>query len=59
MGELLLTLRTLARLTNAEIAHAFLIPEDTLAQRLVERALARTENAAERAFRRRRLAQLV
>ena len=30
-----LTLRTLAGLTTAEIAHAFLVPEPTMAKRLV------------------------
>ncbi|WP_243719595.1 RNA polymerase sigma factor [Actinomadura sp. KC06] len=34
-GRVALTLRTLAGLTTAEIAHAFLVPEPTMAQRLV------------------------
>jgi RNA polymerase sigma-70 factor (ECF subfamily) len=34
-AQVALTLRTLGGLTTAEIAHAFLIPEETLAQRLV------------------------
>src|SRR2546430_210650 len=34
-GQLALTLRTLGGLTTAEIAKAFLVPEPTLAQRLV------------------------
>jgi RNA polymerase sigma-70 factor, ECF subfamily len=39
-----LTLRTLAGLTTAEIAHAFLVPETTMAQRLV-RAKRKIRNA--------------
>jgi RNA polymerase sigma-70 factor, ECF subfamily len=39
-----LTLRTLAGLTTAEIAHAFLVPEPTMAQRLV-RAKRKIRNA--------------
>ena len=34
-GRVALTLRTLAGLTTAEIAHAFLVPEPTMAKRLV------------------------
>src|SRR5262249_45565545 len=34
-SQVALTLRTLGGLTTAEIAHAFLLPEPTLAQRLV------------------------
>ena len=34
-GQVALTLRTLGGLTTTEIAHAFLLPETTLAQRLV------------------------
>ncbi len=34
-AQVALTLRTLAGLTTAEIAHAFLVPEATMAQRLV------------------------
>jgi RNA polymerase sigma-70 factor (ECF subfamily) len=34
-AQVALTLRTLAGLTTAEIAHAFLVPEKTMAQRLV------------------------
>src|SRR5579859_5552358 len=34
-AQVALTLRTLAGLTTAEIAHAFLVPEPTMAQRLV------------------------
>jgi RNA polymerase sigma-70 factor (ECF subfamily) len=34
-GRVALTLRTLAGLTTAEIAHAFLVPEATMAKRLV------------------------
>src|SRR5277367_1788611 len=34
-GQVALTLRTLGGLTTTEIAHAFLLPEPTLAQRLV------------------------
>jgi RNA polymerase sigma-70 factor (ECF subfamily) len=40
-----LTLRTLAGLTTAEIAHAFLVPESTMAKRLV-RAKHKITNAA-------------
>jgi RNA polymerase sigma-70 factor (ECF subfamily) len=40
-----LTLRTLAGLTTAEIAHAFLVPESTMAKRLV-RAKHKIANAA-------------
>lgn len=39
-----LTLRTVAGLTTAQIAHAFLVPESTMAQRLV-RAKAKIRNA--------------
>ncbi len=34
-AQVALTLRTLAGLTTAEVAHAFLVPEPTMAQRLV------------------------
>ncbi len=34
-AQVALTLRTLGRLTTVEIAHAFLVPEPTMAQRLV------------------------
>ena len=34
-GQVALTLRTLVGLTTAEIARAFLVPEPTMAQRLV------------------------
>ena len=37
-GQVALTLRTLGGLTTTEIAHAFLLPETTLAQRLVRLA---------------------
>ncbi len=43
-GQLALTLRTLGGLTTAEIAKAFLVPEPTLAQRLV-RAKRKIEEA--------------
>lgn len=43
-GRVALTLRTLAGLTTAEIAHAFLIPEPTMAKRLV-RAKHKIEHA--------------
>ena len=42
-----LTLRTLAGLTTAEIARAFLVPEPTMAQRLV-RAKRRSKGARSR-----------
>ena len=34
-AQVALTLRTLGGLTTTEIAHAFLVPEQTMAQRLV------------------------
>src|SRR5262249_8518202 len=43
-AQVALTLRTLAGLTTAEIAHAFLVPEPTMAQRLV-RAKRKIRNA--------------
>jgi RNA polymerase sigma-70 factor, ECF subfamily len=43
-AQVALTLRTLAGLTTAEIAHAFLVPEPTMAQRLV-RAKHKIRNA--------------
>ncbi|MEY2418796.1 MAG: polymerase sigma-70 factor, subfamily [Actinomycetota bacterium] len=43
-GQVALTLRTLAGLTTAEIARAFLVPEPTMAKRLV-RAKAKIQNA--------------
>ncbi len=43
-GRVALTLRTLAGLTTAEIAHAFLVPEPTMAKRLV-RAKRKIANA--------------
>ena len=43
-AQVALTLRTLAGLTTAEIARAFLVPEDTMAKRLV-RAKAKISNA--------------
>jgi RNA polymerase sigma-70 factor (ECF subfamily) len=43
-AQVALTLRTLAGLTTAEIAHAFLVPEATMAQRLV-RAKRKIRNA--------------
>jgi len=44
-AQVALTLRTLAGLTTAEIARAFLVPESTMAQRLV-RAKRKIRNAA-------------
>src|SRR3954452_15966763 len=44
-AQVTLTLRTLAGLTTTEIAHAFLVPEATMAQRLV-RAKRKIRNAA-------------
>jgi RNA polymerase sigma-70 factor (ECF subfamily) len=44
-AQIALTLRTLAGLTTAEIARAFLVPEPTMAKRLV-RAKAKIRNAA-------------
>ena len=44
-AQVALTLRTLAGLTTTEIAHAFLVPEPTMAQRLV-RAKRKIRNAA-------------
>ena len=44
-AQVALTLRTLAGLTTAEIAHAFLVPEATMAQRLV-RAKRKMRHAA-------------
>jgi RNA polymerase sigma-70 factor (ECF subfamily) len=43
-AQVALTLRTLAGLTTAEIAHAFLVPEKTMAQRLF-RAKSKIRNA--------------
>jgi RNA polymerase sigma-70 factor (ECF subfamily) len=43
-AQVALTLRTLAGLTTAEIARAFLVPEPTMAQRLV-RAKRKIRNA--------------
>ena len=43
-AQVALTLRTLAGMTTAEIAHAFLVPEATMAQRLV-RAKRKIRNA--------------
>jgi RNA polymerase sigma-70 factor, ECF subfamily len=43
-GQVALTLRTLAGLSTAEIARAFLVPEPTMAKRLV-RAKAKIQNA--------------
>jgi RNA polymerase sigma-70 factor (ECF subfamily) len=43
-SQVALTLRTLAGLTTAEIAHAFLVPEQTMAKRLV-RAKQKIRNA--------------
>jgi RNA polymerase sigma-70 factor (ECF subfamily) len=43
-AQIALTLRTLAGLTTPEIAHAFLVPEATMAQRLV-RAKRKIQNA--------------
>src|SRR3954453_20330375 len=42
--QVALTLRTLGGLTTTEIAHAFLVPEETLAQRL-ERAKRKIQQA--------------
>jgi RNA polymerase sigma-70 factor (ECF subfamily) len=44
-SQVVLTLRTLAGLTTAEIARAFLVPEQTMSKRLV-RAKAKIRNAA-------------
>ena len=44
-AQIALTLRTLARLTKAEIARAFLVTEQTMAERLV-RAKAKIRNAS-------------
>jgi RNA polymerase sigma-70 factor, ECF subfamily len=44
-AQIALTLRTLTGLTTPEIAHAFLVPEATMAQRLV-RAKRKIQNAA-------------